>query len=324
MLENPLVTVIALCYNHERFLLECLNAIDQQSYPNIELIIFDDASTDRSAHMIEEWLKKTDRKATFIKQMQNGGVCKSLNKALELATGKYVAITATDDCWLTTKIQDQVNYFETLPENVAVVYSDAYVMNEKGTLLEERFIQRFGRLDHFPEGKLFSTLVEGNFIPAMATLVRRKCYTKVGGFDETLCYEDYDMWLRLAEQFEFAHSHKIGTKYRVVENSLSHRFHSDRKIQLAKANLRIYEKCLNSKKLEARLLPVVLERIHFYAKALHDERAQGRHQALFTALKYDFRIRTFLLLILSMLYIPVRAEKKMISLYQRMKNAAKK
>jgi len=322
MAENhPLVTVIALCYNHEKFLLECLEGIHQQTYQNIELIIVDDASTDRSPQLIDEWLQRYNRKATFVKQTKNGGVCRSLNRALEYATGKYVAITATDDCWLPSKIQDQVKYFEPLPENVAVVYSDAFVMDEKGDLVADRFIKRFGRRDGFPQGTVFSCLVEGNFIPAMATLVRRSSYEKVGPFDETLCYEDYDMWLRLAERFDFAFCEKIGTKYRVVSNSLSQSFHSNRKIQLAKANYRIYEKCLTSRNLEPQLVPTVLERIHFYAKVLHDERASSRHRALLIALKHDFRIRTFLLLILSLCYIPVRVEKKLISLYQKLKNA---
>src|SRR5215475_6675966 len=88
----PLVTAIVLCYNQARFAVECLEAIKAQDYPNLELIINDDASKDDSVAVIERWLAKNPSiPNTFIKSKVNLGICRSLNNAYRLAKGKYIA-----------------------------------------------------------------------------------------------------------------------------------------------------------------------------------------------------------------------------------------
>jgi hypothetical protein len=70
-----------------------------------------------------------------------------------------------------------------------------------------------------PEGFLFDVLWEGNFIPAMTTLIRRDCFTKVGMYDEDLCFEDWDMWMRISRKFRFACENVPEARYRVVSSS---------------------------------------------------------------------------------------------------------
>ena len=85
------------------------------------------------------------------------------------------------------------------------------------------FIESFGTFDAMPEGLIYEDLLEANFIPAMTVLARRECYETAGPYDETLVYEDWDMWLRLAKRYEFAFSPHVGASYRVVTGSLSSR-----------------------------------------------------------------------------------------------------
>lgn len=157
----------------------------------------------------------------LITHERNAGLCKTLNQALSHARGKYVSMVATDDEWLPNKLETQVAQMEESSEDVGVLYGDAYQIDEEGRVLPEKFFASHREGASLPEGDVFGALLEGNFIPAMATLVRKECYDRVGGFDERLCYEDWDMWLRVAQHYRFAVSPVVATRYRIVSTSLT-------------------------------------------------------------------------------------------------------
>ena len=81
------------------------------------------------------------------------------------------------------------------------------------------FIEAHRKFAVPPEGFLFDVLWEGNFIPAMATLIRRDCFIRVGTYDEDLCFEDWDMWMRISRIFRFAYDPIPTAKYRLVSTS---------------------------------------------------------------------------------------------------------
>ena len=220
-MSYPLVSAIVLCYNHARFVVECLDGIKAQQYPNLELIIHDDASRDNSAEVIQAWLGRCNIPHKFLRQKTNQGICRSLNYALSHASGKYISGIATDDVWLPNKLLGQVELMERLPARVGVVYSDALQIDEAGQFLSWKFIEGHRRFETMPQGDIHHILWEGNFIPAMTTLVRSECYRQVGLFDEALFYEDWDMWLRISRSFDFVYSPEISAKYRFVATSMA-------------------------------------------------------------------------------------------------------
>lgn len=219
-----LVTVIAMCYNHERFVIECLESIRSQSFQDFELIVTDDCSHDASPTLIENWLAIHRPEAVFIRHDKNSGLCRILNEALMHSRGNFISMIATDDVWETDKIERQLASILGQPEKVAVVYSDATRMDETGHRLDKDFIESYRPNFKPPSGMVFSELVDGNFIPAMATMIRRCAIDMVGGYDEQLTYEDYDMWLRLARFFEFSFCPGKVARYRIVPTSLVHTF----------------------------------------------------------------------------------------------------
>ena len=219
-LENhPLVTVFVGCYNHSRFVEECLDSVRHQTYPNLQVIIFDDCSKDNSASVIDAWLKKYRLNWHFIPHTRNIGICASLNEVLRVARGKYISMVAADDVWLPDKTSRQVEMMEQMPGDVGVLYSDAVQVDENGETLPQMFIEAHRKFVVSPEGFLFDVLWEGNFIPAMTTLIRRDCFTKVGMYDEDLCFEDWDMWMRISRKFRFAYENVPEARYRVVSTS---------------------------------------------------------------------------------------------------------
>ena len=133
--DRPLLTVLAVCYNHARYLNECLDSIHAQTYQDFELIITDDGSTDGSADLIRKWVEQHGRACRFIAHARNVGLCRTLNEALAAVRGKYLARISTDDVWLPRKLERQLAVMESLPERVAVLYGDAYQMRADGEAL---------------------------------------------------------------------------------------------------------------------------------------------------------------------------------------------
>ncbi|HKV79625.1 MAG TPA: glycosyltransferase [Candidatus Sulfotelmatobacter sp.] len=217
----PVVTMIVLCYNQSRFVLETLESVKAQTYKSTELIIIDDCSTDDSVAVIERWLRENEIQCIFIRHEKNQGICKSLNEALAITTGKYISMIASDDIWLTDKIERQVEIMESQPESVGVLYSDAFQIDEDGNSLSQMLIATCRKLSELPQGQILSSLLEGNFIGGQAALVRRSCYDEVGLYDENLPWEDWDMWMRIARRYTFLYSPAPSAKYRIHQKSFT-------------------------------------------------------------------------------------------------------
>jgi glycosyltransferase involved in cell wall biosynthesis len=242
----PPVTVIALCYNHAAFVVECLNSIQRQTFQDFELIVTDDRSADGSPELIAGWLKEHRPEAIFIRHQENRGLCRTLNEAVARATGEFISMIATDDVWEADKIERQLAFMNGQPDDVAVVYSDAIRIDVGGRRLAGDFIESHAPGWAKPSGHIFPRLAERNFIPAMATLIRRQALLAVGGYDERLTFEDYDMWLRLSSRFAFAFCDGFVARYRLVPTSIVHTVFHARRPELSYTMFLIREKWLKS------------------------------------------------------------------------------
>lgn len=223
-----LVTVFVPSYNHERYVLETLDSIRLQTHPEIQLIVIDDCSGDGSARAIEDWIERHRARfveAVFQRNQKNQGICRNFNLALEHARGDYFAAVASDDAWYPRKIARQVEAFEAASSKVAVVYADADLMDAESKPLEGSFLETISR--HFtpspPDGNLLRPLLVHNFIPAVTAMVRTECFKAVGKYDESLWFEDWDMWIRLARRYEFGFVPERLARYRMTSGSMSAR-----------------------------------------------------------------------------------------------------
>src|ERR1039457_6887169 len=94
--DLPLVSVLVGCYNHARYVTETLESVRLQTYPKIQLIIWDDCSRDNSVEAIQSWIRQHNYECIFLQHSVNRGICQSLNEALALAQGKYISMVAAD------------------------------------------------------------------------------------------------------------------------------------------------------------------------------------------------------------------------------------
>lgn len=320
--QQPLVSVIALCYNHAPYVIECLDSIRKQTYKPLELIIVDDSSMDSSVSLIRRWISENKIDCKTIFHNTNLGVCKSLNEALLITRGEFFSIIATDDVWLENKIELQMKVFQASSENTGVIYSDAYRIDEKGEFLDSMFIQSHRKFSEEPRGDIFSILLKGNFIPAPSVLIKRSCFDKVGNYDEELCYEDYDMWIRMASLYEFAFCPQVCTKYRVLQNSLSRRMSTQSISNRWDSEFKIFKKCIEIPGLNKRDLHQLKSNISHCVFQLNNQGSLKIDTHLWFALRYAFTLKVFFVSMFVLFKIPLNYQKKILMLMKSVRQAA--
>lgn len=219
--EHPLVSVCIINYNQGRFFKDCLESFLSQTYKNTELIIIDDCSTDNSADIIKLLLAENNVQAKFIINTENKGICKNINKAIRESRGKYFSVVACDDYYGKHRFEKLVSAAKNLPDDYKVVFSNCNTVDEVGNLISKDFIGEIRPdLKKIPDGRIYFELLQNNFIPAIAMLIKKDVFKKVGLFDESLKLEDYDMWLRIARKYRFKYAEDNEVYYRQVNNSL--------------------------------------------------------------------------------------------------------
>ncbi|MEP2274048.1 MAG: glycosyltransferase, partial [Reichenbachiella sp.] len=185
--ELPLVSIIAIAYNHEQFLKDTLDSVLNQTYPNIELIIIDSASSDSSAARIQDWVKDKSLPIQTVFHQDRRSITQNANVGLQLAKGKYYQILSCDDNLEPEKIKNQVEVFLHSDEKLAMVYCDAVKIDDKGfhlpepTFFEERAWQVESQL---PSGSIFPILLQDYFIVAPTVLVDLEKVRELGAYDE--------------------------------------------------------------------------------------------------------------------------------------------
>ena len=219
---RPWVTVICISYNHEQYVEEALRSVVEQTYPNVELIVIDNGSTDGSAERIARFAQQNSA-VRFLKNDANLGLNRAFNQGLAVAGGRYVIDLSADDVLLPTRIARQTDLFERLAGPYAVVFSNAAYMDEQGCETAVHYpVDADGRaLAKVPSGDVFRRVLESYFICTPTMMMRRDVLNELGGYDETLSYEDFDFWVRSSRLYHYAYVDEVLTRKRQLPNSLS-------------------------------------------------------------------------------------------------------
>ncbi len=259
MTELPLVTVICVCHNQGEYVTECLQSVLAQDYRHIELIITDDASKDNSLQKINAFLEENPS-TVFIQNEENLGHCATFNKGLKITKGKYIIDLAADDLMLPNRISLQVAAFEQLDKTYAVVFTDAYIINEKGETLATFYRRdKTGHLiQQVPDGYIYTNLIKKMVISSPTMMMRKSVLDELGGYDETLSYEDYDFWVRSGRKYKYHYLDELLTKKRKVSGSQGSQFYRKAQNQHLASTLKVCKKAqtLNQNKEEDLALAV--------------------------------------------------------------------
>jgi glycosyltransferase involved in cell wall biosynthesis len=192
---SPTISVVIPTYNATATVLETIASVQAQTYQNIEILVINDGSTDDLLSCLAPTI--TDARVQ-IHSYPNGGLPVARNRGIARSTGEYIAFIDADDLWTPDKLARQLQALEANPR-AGLAYSWTYFMEADG--------QRYhtDRPIWF-EGDVLKDLLLWNFLcHGSNPLVRRSVIEAVGEFDPSLpSAEDWDYWLRIAAQWEFA------------------------------------------------------------------------------------------------------------------------
>lgn len=268
MQDKSLVTVICLCYNHKKYIVESLVSVINQDYPFIELIIVDDFSPDNSKEIIIKWLVDYPQ-VQFIANEINLGSTKSFNKALKLAKGDFIIDLACDDILVPNCISLQIKAFrESQFKNLGVVYGNAELIKENGEFDSYYFPVNINKktIEKRETGNIYlNVLSGGNSICSVSSMVKKIVFDQLQGYDENLAYEDLDLWIRASRIYDFDFIDEILIKKRITTTSLGTHFFIKNDARSRKINHSTYliiKKAikLNRTKNEHK---AILKRMHF-------------------------------------------------------------
>jgi alpha-1,3-rhamnosyltransferase len=188
--QDPLVTALLVCWNHERFVGAAVRSVLDQTHRNIQLIVFDNGSTDRSRDILRAMAAEHGFELVL---QENVGLVRALNRGLRMAKGKYVALMATDDVWLPEKTRTQVDFFERHPD-VGLTFGAVHAIDADG----KRFDRDNAMLPYIGDVTLDDLLWTRRTTNGPTVMARTAALKRVGGYDEDIRTEDFAMAMKLA------------------------------------------------------------------------------------------------------------------------------
>lgn len=208
--EIPLVSIVFTSYNHREYLKQALDSLVNQTYPNLEIIIIDDCSTDGSQEILKgyEHYENIDLK---LQTQNSGSYVRASNYGASFAKGEYILFAQCDDFAEPSQIQKLLEVFEKNP-SVGVVFSKSNLVDENGIVYNDDFV---GREKSFKKKVKQTGLITGDemkeflsfscVIPNLsAALIKTDLFRKINGLsDKYLVVADWEFWLDLTEETDF-------------------------------------------------------------------------------------------------------------------------
>ncbi|WP_048504859.1 glycosyltransferase family 2 protein [Chryseobacterium angstadtii] len=218
-MENPLVTVVVVSYNHSRFIRENLDSIKNQTYKNIQLIVGDDASPDHSADVIEQWLQENSFPAEKNFHTKNTGLATMLNECVALAKGKYIKLIAADDFLHPEAIEKSVEKLEYSGEEFGMLFTNTHTIDNDSIIIDD--IADYDTLGNVDPYVFRKELVKGNRIAALTVMLRTDVLKETGKYDSRFTVEDYFRWLKINEKYLTAYIPEKLAYYRLHPENIS-------------------------------------------------------------------------------------------------------
>ena len=209
--DKPLVSIIIPTYNREKYILNAINSCLKQTYKNIEILVVDDCSTDKTKDLIKSI---NDKRIKYFRNETNRGAPYSRNFGLRIARGEYINFLDDDDLLLPRKIELQLKKFlASEDEKLGVVTCDV----------------RFIRIDmdltrkNRKKGNIYKDLLMKYCVYGTETmLIKKRCLEQIRGFDTKLqSDQEYDLAMRLARICHFDYVPETLTVKKMSTNQIS-------------------------------------------------------------------------------------------------------
>jgi len=183
--NNDLVSVIMPAYNSEKYIVDAIESVLNQTYPDFELIVIDDGSKDRTFEIITFYSQK-DSRVKVLQNDKNSGVSLTRNRGISLAKGEWIAFLDSDDIWAKEKLEKQIKCVHT--QNADFVFTGVSYIDETG--------KPYNGIFEVPSKVSFEELLRQNVITCSSVLVK-KIYFENIRMEKDEMHEDYAVWLRI-------------------------------------------------------------------------------------------------------------------------------
>ncbi|MCS7272645.1 MAG: glycosyltransferase [Fimbriimonadales bacterium] len=299
---SPRVSVLIPSYNHARFLPATLQSVFDQTYTDYEIVVVDDGSTDGSVELLRSY---GDRIRLFTQQ--NRGTYPTLNRCVAESRGEYLAILNSDDLWAPTKLEKQVAFLDAHPQ-VGLVHTGGHFIDAEGRILSNNPLGF--PWPRTPTGNIIELLVRYNRIVPSSAVLRRECFERVGGFREDLYgLGDWEMWLRVALEYDIGYIDEPLTLYRVhgANAFLQHRRLLEDEVKVRSETIHACETRFMQRANDPRAMRLALA--HSYAclgtdYALLGDRKRARQAYIRSLQLYPLRFKSVLRLMLT--FLPIK------------------
>ena len=203
---NKKVSIIIPVYNGEDYVKEAIDSALNQTYLNIEVIVVNDGSKDKTDTICKSYGDKI--KYIF---KENGGVSTALNEGIKNMTGDYFSWLSHDDLYRPDKIEKQINYLKNIKQKNIILFSDFECIRSDGKLFAKPY--RFDE-EELKRKPLYAIL--RGYINGITLLIPKSAFVKCGIFDEKLrCTQDYDLWWKMIKYYNFVHMNELMTLTRI-------------------------------------------------------------------------------------------------------------
>ena len=218
-------------YNDAKYLKEAIESILNQTFKDFEFIIIDDGSTDKSSKILDDYVKK-DKRIKAIHQ-KNIGLTKSLNKALKLAQGRYIARMDANDVAYKSRFKTQVKFLQKHPK-IGLVGNYVDVIDEKGKTMGQLIYPTSDK-------KIKKELIKKNPFCHPTVMFKKEVTEKTGAYNEDFSVaQDYDFWIRISRYYQTANLPEVLGAWRTRRESIT----SQKNLSQIKANLHIQKKAI--------------------------------------------------------------------------------
>ncbi|WP_353684452.1 glycosyltransferase family 2 protein [Thermodesulfovibrio sp. 3907-1M] len=247
---EPLVSIITLTYNHENYIAECIESVLCQTYENWEMIILDDASTDKTPYIVERYAKK-NKKIKFIRNEKNKGplyLDENYNTALKECKGEWIGYLEGDDVLTKKSLEYRIMALNSIDENqrkyISLLHGKAGRIWMDSNIIDIVEYMHFDKriINNDPIGAALNYFLLGlNFIYPGSVLINEKKLQKIGGFiqyPKEIRLVDFPTWCYLTLEGKFLFLDKILYFWRRHDKSITMNYN----IEISKAVIKFIEK----------------------------------------------------------------------------------
>ena len=232
---TPLVSVIMPSYkSNEKWIIQAIDSVLEQTYKNLELIIVCDEPTREIEALIQKYVKN-DKRVKYVKNNKKFNIWKALNQWIFLSEWKYIARIDDDDIWADkNKITKQVEFLEKNEDYWLVWVDKVFIINDKWVIDEKINMKK-------TDSEIRNTILQSNQFAHPSVMIRKNILSVSWIYDASCFTEDYDLWCRIWKFYKFCNIDS-SIFYRVRKNSLRHSNYLKAKIESFKVFWR-FKKC---------------------------------------------------------------------------------